>query len=120
MLVRQRTATRVTAVVTGLLLGMAPVAQAVPAASASASDQVAIQARCGFHNGHRLARQGSRGPHVKEVQCIINRWAGWQALRGDGAFGIRTHSWVVYFQERKGLKVDGVVGPQTWRALRAV
>lgn len=34
----------------------------------------------------------------------------------DGDFGDQTVAWTKEFQERKGLTIDGVVGPQTWRA----
>lgn len=37
----------------------------------------------------------------------------------DGHYGPETTDWVQRFQERKGLQVDGVAGPETLRRLRA-
>ncbi|ALA51422.1 peptidoglycan-binding protein [Shouchella clausii] len=36
----------------------------------------------------------------------------------DGQFGSETRNWVNRFQERKGLKVDGIAGPETLGRLR--
>ncbi|HAN87351.1 MAG: spore cortex-lytic enzyme [Bacillota bacterium] len=59
---------------------------------------------------------GSRGTSVRLVQWKLSDWGyyrGWV----DGVFGANTHRAVVAFQRRNGLRVDGLVGPQTWRAL---
>lgn len=47
-------------------------------------------------------------------QRLLNR--GWQ-IQVDGIFGRQTDQVVRAFQAKKGLEVDGVVGPQTWNAL---
>jgi peptidoglycan hydrolase-like protein with peptidoglycan-binding domain len=60
-------------------------------------------------------RQGSTGWQVKALQSALN--AHGASLLVDGAFGPRTHRAVVSFQQRNGLVVDGVVGPQTAGAL---
>ncbi|WP_240436560.1 peptidoglycan-binding domain-containing protein [Streptomyces sporangiiformans] len=36
----------------------------------------------------------------------------------NGDFGPLTHGAVVTLQKRAGLDADGIVGPNTWRALR--
>lgn len=67
----------------------------------------------------RILSQGSHGPDVAELQAALNfhvrRPA--TALAPDGRFGPLTHARVRDFQKRAGLGVDGVVGPDTIRAL---
>ncbi|MQY10950.1 hypothetical protein SRB5_10640 [Streptomyces sp. RB5] len=84
------------------------------------SPAVSAAAHCGYYNGKATTKRGDHGDRVREIQCIINRWNGGSPLKVDGDFGPRTESWVVYFQDVRGLKVDGIVGPQTWKSLRAV
>ena len=62
-------------------------------------------------------RQGSRGPAVKELQQRLNEAGAKPALKVDGVFGLRTYQAVGAFQKRRGLPIDGVVGPQTWLEL---
>jgi peptidoglycan hydrolase-like protein with peptidoglycan-binding domain len=38
-------------------------------------------------------------------------------ITADGQFGEGTQKAVINFQQRRGLGVDGVVGPETWAAL---
>lgn len=118
----QRATLALTALMGGLVLALAPAASATAAtAPASAAvDQAAVKAYCGYYNGSATTRRGDTGDAVREIQCIINLWNGGSPLHVDGVFGPRTESWVVYFQDVKGLKVDGIVGPHTWAALRAV
>lgn len=61
-------------------------------------------------------KQGSRAPAVRVLQSLLNS-AG-SKLNADGHFGALTDTAVRQFQSRMGLKVDGVVGPQTWATLR--
>jgi peptidoglycan hydrolase-like protein with peptidoglycan-binding domain len=70
----------------------------------------------------RLLSFGSTGPDVKEVQAVLNQRppSALAPLAVDGIFGPKTLARVKEFQRNKGLQVDGLVGPQTWRALRAV
>ena len=60
---------------------------------------------------------GDRGPEVKRLQQLLNARTG-ARLVVDGDFGPATKAAVVAFQAAKGLTVDGVVGKQTWAALR--
>ena len=60
-------------------------------------------------------RRGSSGIAVRALQQrLIAR--GWK-LTLDGVFGPGTDEVVRAFQREKHLQVDGVVGPQTWRAI---
>lgn len=125
MLVRHRVALASAAVLGALTLSVAPVAaySAPPAVAAVAPVPVAepaAPAYCGYYDGNATTRRGQSGAVVREVQCLINHRSGGQPLSVDGIFGARTESWVVHFQDVHGLRVDGIVGPQTWAALRAV
>ncbi len=63
-------------------------------------------------------RRGDYGNSVKALQVFLNyRGAG---LTIDGDFGPTTEARVIEFQRSSiELAADGIVGPQTWRALRA-
>ncbi|MFE0508362.1 peptidoglycan-binding protein [Streptomyces sp. NPDC058964] len=61
---------------------------------------------------------GNAGPEVAEAQCLLRR-AGISPGGIDGLFGPLTRSAVKDLQKRAGLVVDGVIGPYTWKALRA-
>jgi peptidoglycan hydrolase-like protein with peptidoglycan-binding domain len=54
---------------------------------------------------------------VEYLQQLLNRW-GPGNIAVDGDFGVGTHQAVLAFQSAHGLMVDGVVGNQTWAALR--
>ena len=60
-------------------------------------------------------RQGARGAAVSQLQNRL-RAHGYN-VSVDGDFGPATANAVRAFQRAKGLGVDGVVGPNTWRAL---
>jgi putative chitinase len=62
-------------------------------------------------------RSGDRGDAVTKLQKELIE-AGF-AVQSDGDFGEHTKSAVIAFQTRNGLTPDGVVGSQTWAALRA-
>lgn len=62
-----------------------------------------------------MLSMGSKGLRVREVQSLLLR-AG-HAIKIDGDFGPATKEAVITFQALKGLKTDGMVGPETWRAL---
>jgi peptidoglycan hydrolase-like protein with peptidoglycan-binding domain len=66
--------------------------------------------------------KGSQGAAVKELQTLINRYVGTPSIGGaiavDGIFGSATETRVKMAQFRYLLKADGIVGPQTWQALR--
>jgi peptidoglycan hydrolase-like protein with peptidoglycan-binding domain len=64
----------------------------------------------GSTGGRDILGFGSRGPAVSEVQRALG-------VQPTGYFGPTTTRVVREFQARNGLRVDGVVGPQTRRAL---
>lgn len=58
---------------------------------------------------------GTSGENVKSVQHLLQ--AQGYNLVIDGDFGASTERYIQQFQYMKGLRVDGVVGQQTWEAL---
>ena len=64
-----------------------------------------------------MLRQGSKGPRVREVQRLLIR-AGY-SIDADGDFGSATEKAVRAFQSKKGIEVDGIVGPGTLRLLNS-
>lgn len=69
-------------------------------------------------------RQGSSGTCVKNIQTILtlNTRSGScgnvnTAVGIDGSFGPQTAAGVKAFQRENCLTADGIVGPNTWRAL---
>jgi len=65
--------------------------------------------------GGKTVSVGSTGEVVRTVQQRL-RDRGW-TIDVDGQFGPQTEGVVRQFQREKGLTVDGIVGPITWRAL---
>ncbi len=63
-----------------------------------------------------LYQQGSSGEEVRVIQTKLKRW-GYLSGQVDGIYGSETTEAVRYFQRENGLKVDGIVGPQTLKAL---
>ena len=61
-------------------------------------------------------RRGSRGADVETLQEELSR-EGYNPGSVDGVFGPRTEEAVFAFQTAADLAVDGIVGPQTLRAL---
>lgn len=63
-----------------------------------------------------VLRKGSNGAEVKKVQQKLKD-LGYYTGSVDGIFGSKTEAAVRSFQKTKGLKVDGIVGAQTLKAL---
>lgn len=61
-------------------------------------------------DGRAMLRRGSRGNTVEELQNLIG-------IDPDGLFGSETDARVREFQQDVGMTVDGIVGPNTWRAI---
>lgn len=65
----------------------------------------------------RLYKVGDLGPAVRDIQDRLAA-LGYESNGDDrGAFGGGTKTAVGGFQKDRGLHVDGIVGPHTWRAL---
>ena len=68
--------------------------------------------------GMETVRTGSKGESVSRLQACLTG-IGYDCGTIDGVFGARTLGAVTAYQRTKGLKTDGIVGPDTWRALLA-
>jgi N-acetylmuramoyl-L-alanine amidase len=66
--------------------------------------------------GSRTLRMGSRGNDVAQLQTRLNNLGHWTGP-ADRIFGSKTQNGVMSFQRARGLVVDGIAGPQTFRAL---
>ena len=94
-------------------------AQAAPAASPAApaisAQAAAPAAPAPAHATSALAaeklRWGSQGSSVEQLQTALNEHGA--SLSVDGKFGKLTHGAVKDFQRSHGLKIDGIVGPET-------
>ncbi|GAB1332235.1 peptidoglycan-binding domain-containing protein [Streptomyces sennicomposti] len=66
-----------------------------------------------------VVSRGDTGDRVREIQCLLKY--EWFINPGtvDGVFGSDTEQAVETFQRACPLPDDGIVGPQTWRCLRA-
>jgi peptidoglycan hydrolase-like protein with peptidoglycan-binding domain len=69
--------------------------------------------------GTRLLKIGVRGTDVRQLQQTL-KLAGYDPGGIDGVFGAKTAAAVKAFQASRGLTADGVIGPQSRRALAAV
>lgn len=58
----------------------------------------------------QMLRKGSKGEDVKKLQRLVG-------VKADGIFGPNTEKAVIRFQMHNDLKVDGIVGNQTWTVL---
>lgn len=63
-----------------------------------------------------LSKYGSRGSEVRTIQEKLKRW-GYYNGRVDGIYGSQTVAAVKRFQQKNGLQVDGISGPQTLKAM---
>lgn len=63
-----------------------------------------------------LSKYGSRGNEVTQIQTKLKRW-GYYNGNVDGIYGTQTVNAVKYFQRKNGLKVDGIAGSATLKAM---
>ncbi|MFH8799728.1 protein kinase [Streptomyces sp. NPDC017936] len=74
---------------------------------------------CTYYSGNGRTRLGDSGRRVSQVQCMLTHRGRPVGDGGvDGLFGSGTESAVRSFQSSRGLDADGVVGRETWEALR--
>lgn len=65
----------------------------------------------------RLYHTGDRGEAVRDVQDRLTALGHCITDDETGVFADATHRAISDFQSQRGLPVDGIVGPETWRAL---
>jgi len=65
----------------------------------------------------RLYRVGDEGPAVRDIQDRLAALGFEPGADERAQFGDGTAAAVTEFQKAKGLDVDGIVGPDTWRSL---
>ncbi len=79
-----------------------------------------------YEPGHSLAKveagkvlqSGHKGQSVREIQRLLNQTGADPALNENGYFGSGTKRAVMVHQMMHGLKMDGLVGPDTLKSLR--
>ncbi|WP_328297085.1 peptidoglycan-binding protein [Streptomyces sp. NBC_00435] len=77
-----------------------------------------------YYTGTAVTGQGNTGNRVIEAQCLLKSSGYLTAGQVDGVFGTNTYNAVRSFQTmyrkycNSGVAVDGVVGRDTWAALR--
>lgn len=81
-----------------------------------AKKQLETSASYDYYQSSRTLYWGSRGQDVKNVQWKLRNWKYYDG-KVDGVYGARTYRAVRRFQKKNGLKVDGVVGEGTARAM---
>jgi peptidoglycan hydrolase-like protein with peptidoglycan-binding domain len=64
-------------------------------------------------------QRGSTGPEVSSWQTFL-RAQGYTVVVVDGVFGVQTSDSTKAWQSKRGLKADGIVGPETLRASTTV
>jgi N-acetylmuramoyl-L-alanine amidase len=65
----------------------------------------------------RLYRVGDQGEPVRDIQDRLIALGFPSTPDAPGNFGVTTETAVVAFQSSRNLVADGIVGPDTWRAL---
>lgn len=71
----------------------------------------------GYHPRVQVVRRGDDGPIVSEIRGKLTRLGLLRAAEPADHYDDATDRAVREFQQQRGLRVDGVVGPETYRAL---
>ena len=66
---------------------------------------------------YRQVGYGSTGSAVSKLQSVLNEHG--YDLAVDGIFGVKTQAAVRDYQQKNGLKLDGIAGKETWGSLLA-
>ncbi|MFV9511797.1 N-acetylmuramoyl-L-alanine amidase [Tepidibacillus sp. LV47] len=66
----------------------------------------------------QILKRGSRGEDVKKLQNKLNS-LGFNCGTVDGVFGLKTELAVRALQKASGILIDGIVGPNTMKALNS-
>ena len=85
---------------------------ASPFSVAASADSIQSASQIGWPT-FRQTQSKEVVPEVKAIQFLL-RARGLYSLQPDGIYGAQTMRAVKTFQLKRGLTVDGVVGPQTW------
>lgn len=70
-----------------------------------------------FAIGKEMLKEGSKGDMIEKLQGAL-KTAGVDPGTADGLFGAKTKAAVEAFQKKAGLDSDGIVGPNTVKALK--
>ncbi len=65
-----------------------------------------------------VVKNANHGHDVYQIQTALRR-AGFFHMKPTGYFGSITKKSLLRFQKAKGLTVDGIVGPETWKELNS-
>lgn len=68
--------------------------------------------------GGGLVARGQQGPSVQELQEHLNQAGAQPPLESDGVFGPRTEAALRAFQQKSGIAVDGLFGPESLQTLQ--
>lgn len=104
-------------VVVRLSLGADPFERTLPAtAVAPPAPTAAAPAETTTAPAPTVLERGNRGPLVRDLQAALTALGLFSEV--DGSYGASTAAAVASFQAASGLAADGVVGPDTTKALR--
>jgi peptidoglycan hydrolase-like protein with peptidoglycan-binding domain len=62
----------------------------------------------------KTIRRGSKGDDVRRWQAFL-LMDGYRIGLADGNFGRKTETATKQYQTKKGLRIDGIVGPEVWK-----
>lgn len=60
---------------------------------------------------------GKNNDDVWDLQYRLQQ-QGYYPHKLDGKYGLKTEQAVIKYQKHKGLRIDGIAGPQTWKSLK--